>query len=378
MESLLNWARKNGSYIIDNLAFTNTGKDRVNRTIITLKYIFQDEIIARISPKTRITNETIQKETRLCKWCEKLEEREQTVLFLLYEFQKGKRSNYYHYLELLPSVSDFRSHYPTFMSQEELNISENISEYFVNLVKQLNELNLSLYNKLQELNQKDPIFKYGILTLENVKWIQALIKSRAFEENGNAMVPLGDLFQHSRDANCVYEFDEEQNLIFKANRDIARGEEISISYNDKTDITLLLSYGFSLDDGKANIYFSYTTVLGEINFYSHSLEQSLQNAFYLIRVALLDQETINYLKEINSEFFKQMISRENEKLMLQILINTLQSTFQKQFSTQYIDPTFLLEYNQCVFNLYILRKNYLNTYNNIIQYLQGLLKNLEK
>ena len=71
------------------------------------------------------------------------------------------------------------------------------------------------------------------------------------------LVPFGDLINHSNPPHVSWgwEADEEgrKGWFGRANRDIMRGENVYISYGNKSNYNLLLDYGFLIPENKASL-----------------------------------------------------------------------------------------------------------------------------
>lgn len=82
--------------------------------------------------------------------------------------------------------------------------------------------------------------------------------SRLFDVKKNGQweivnAPFGDMFNHSNDNNATWGYDDERDgQYFYATKDIKRGEPIHLSYGEKCNTKLLLSYGFVVDDNINN------------------------------------------------------------------------------------------------------------------------------
>ncbi|CAE8621762.1 unnamed protein product, partial [Polarella glacialis] len=70
------------------------------------------------------------------------------------------------------------------------------------------------------------------------------IISRGFE-NG-ALVPIADCFNHSADPGVAWDIDSLGNMVLTAARNHSKGEELSISYGEKSNPLLFREYGFTL------------------------------------------------------------------------------------------------------------------------------------
>ena len=93
---------------------------------------------------------------------------------------------------------------------------------------------------------------FDLLTFENYRWAYATIRSRAAyldeETQGarQAIVPVGDLFNHSTTApNVAAAYDAAaRGYVYTATQPIAAGDELLVSYGAHDNATLLKHYGF--------------------------------------------------------------------------------------------------------------------------------------
>ena len=93
-------------------------------------------------------------------------------------------------------------------------------------------------------------------SLEFVRWATCVLNSRCFELSGidkeeprKCLVPFADILNHSFSPTLSHEVDSDGNLIFKAARPIAEGDELTITYrSDKDACSFLLNYGFFPQD----------------------------------------------------------------------------------------------------------------------------------
>lgn len=84
-----------------------------------------------------------------------------------------------------------------------------------------------------------------VLSIKDRKQVEKTVLFNYIFEWGNsrkkAAVALGyvSVYNHSYDANCVYEMDfEEKTMTIKTVRAVAKGEELTVNYNaDPTDTT---------------------------------------------------------------------------------------------------------------------------------------------
>ncbi|KAJ1459101.1 hypothetical protein M885DRAFT_561303 [Pelagophyceae sp. CCMP2097] len=84
--------------------------------------------------------------------------------------------------------------------------------------------------------------------------LMAMTRSRAVSENTTkffSLVPLVELFNHDFEPNCLREFDGDTFTVV-ATRDVAAGEELTLSYGNMSNGDLLNVYGFALTENPHN------------------------------------------------------------------------------------------------------------------------------
>lgn len=96
--------------------------------------------------------------------------------------------------------------------------------------------------------------RYGILTREQFIWGYSMLASRSFNsERGALMLPVADLFNHCSNPNVKhlglrllagYTMGFQDNAAFVLSRNVSKGEELCISYGDRTNWEFLVGYGF--------------------------------------------------------------------------------------------------------------------------------------
>jgi hypothetical protein len=106
--------------------------------------------------------------------------------------------------------------------------------------------------------------------------------------NENGIVPYADLLNHSQNANTTWYYDNTKNVfVVEATENIKKKTEIYDSYGHKTNMQLLLYYGFTIKNNK----------LSELNFvYKNKLLTIHYNTN--ITELIADKNVINKLKKI--------------------------------------------------------------------------------
>lgn len=114
----------------------------------------------------------------------------------------------------------------------------------------------ALNNEFDELREKSSglafwnslFWEKETATIQDWILIDALYRSRCLElpRAGDAMVPGLDMANHSHDPTAYYEEDDKDDivLLLRPGVEVTGGEEVSISYGEKSPAEMLFSYGF--------------------------------------------------------------------------------------------------------------------------------------
>lgn len=80
---------------------------------------------------------------------------------------------------------------------------------------------------------------------------RAIVTSRAFACGaGEALVPLGDLVNHAGAPGTEWTCSAREGWVLRATRELDAGEELRVSYGQKSNARLLFAYGFTLPDNR--------------------------------------------------------------------------------------------------------------------------------
>ena len=121
------------------------------------------------------------------------------LVFLLYEHQKGQKSQWYHLINNLPKDID----YLVFWDQEEIKMLEDVT--LERLTKRRRKQYDSAESFVVELGKRYPdLLDPKVFTPENVRWIYTHLITRCFGKYFEyiVMVPFAELFNH--DCSDVY------------------------------------------------------------------------------------------------------------------------------------------------------------------------------
>ena len=239
-----------------------------------------------------------------------------------------KQSFYKPYLDSLPKNID---EYIFFYDAEKLNqLKEtslfckdtyNFETHQKNIIHDAKILHTYLKKKRlipdEYINYDDfyKIFlKYRILVCSRVFGYE----KRNLDEVG--LVPYADLFNHSNDSNTQWYFSDIKNaFILEATKNIKKGNEIYDSYGNKTNMELLMYYGFTIPNNKNSI----VNMHHEKDVYEFNYDTKVkQNEKMIDKLKIKVKELSNKLKSesIKDENIKNIYNDEI-KIIKKVLKN---------------------------------------------------------
>lgn len=134
------------------------------------------------------------------------------IVFILYEFQKGKNSEFYHLINTLPRDQDVLP----FWSVEDIESFEDPSlrRKVLNRKKLIHDE----YESLKELINKYPnLIKPEIFSYENFSWIYALLLNRSFDACNFSyvqMMPIAEYLNHECTGTSFEQVNTGNNVIY--------------------------------------------------------------------------------------------------------------------------------------------------------------------
>jgi histone-lysine N-methyltransferase SETD3 len=168
--------------------------------------------------------------------------------FLLQEKERGEGSFWKPFLDILPKA--FPTH-PFFFEERELALLKgSLLQGMVELQRK------TLADRYAYLCQHVPGFQR--FSFEAFAWAYFAVISRTFSMTQDGalvpcLVPLQDMINESKFWDSHWSFSEEgQFFEVKTVRAVARGQEFFTSYGDKSNLRLLLQYGFVHEDNEHN------------------------------------------------------------------------------------------------------------------------------
>ena len=238
----------------DNLRMNKDGF----RGIYSTKDIKKNDIIIKIPKKYIIQFSDINKgDNRIIS--EKLYNTNSLVASYLLEKSLDKKSHWSSYLETLPEKLD---EYIYYYDKEKLDSLKNTSIMckgaynFKDHMKNVIDDSKIIYKWMLLSNLLPDQYKSYKEFFKLFLKFRILVCSRIFgyirngeEENG--MVPYADLLNHSQNPNTTWYFDDKlKSFVVIATKDIKKNSEIYDSYGNKSNVQLIMYYGFSIKDNK--------------------------------------------------------------------------------------------------------------------------------
>mmetsp|Transcript_15842 Transcript_15842/g.20937 ORF Transcript_15842/g.20937 Transcript_15842/m.20937 type:complete len:506 (+) Transcript_15842:53-1570(+) len=275
---LLDWLSDNGVYIFDKsdwgqaphaLAVSTETADEFDnepsgRGMVARYEIKEGDELFTLPFELTLTKVAAEKEFGKNIIHDGLSEYFAIAMLLIKERSKGESSFWKPYIDVLPTLEEVN---PTIVwSEEDLATLEGSP-----LVSATISLKLKLKKEFETLNedifQKYPdIFPADVFNLEAYKWAFVMLFSRAIcinnLEDGPAiaLVPYADLFNHNPFASSFIDArskggfftQKKQEVVVYADRGYKKFEQVFISYGQKSNLELLLLYGFALDRNPYN------------------------------------------------------------------------------------------------------------------------------
>jgi hypothetical protein len=305
--NLCNWISTNGGYVNPKLSLIN---GKFGRTVIANQKIENEDIFTL--PKSLVLNH---ENCNLNIEDDKFTHRDLTVISLLKEYYKPN-SFWKDYLNLLPSLSEFKDHpLVIYIKGNFPNVSENVSIK----IEKLHSEFVSLYDKFTELNNKNKIVES--FTRNELLWAFLATSTRMWTNIG--LVPFADLLQHSNSSNMI--LSDRDSSFFMMSESIGEGEEVFDNYALNDDLTLFTNFGFVENSDVAvisiNFIFDETILdslkssilnrkkIAPINISSLGINQNLMR---FIRINLIDEHDLKLINLSDDELGNSIISLENE------------------------------------------------------------------
>lgn len=257
-ENLVNWIKENGGEVDDDIFIDLV--DEGNRTLKVSDNKYPNNLLIKVPKKCTIRCENeINRETKYI-----------ISLKLLKEFNKGKESFYFPYLDILPTNDELYSHPIYKYNEADIEEIKEISDAVYNtLTAYNNDINKFYDNYIKENEELRDEYK----TLSWARYIITLYHSRSWNVLG--FIPLLDMIQHSTDPQEMSSVlsQEDGSLGFVNRKKLGKGGEMSHCYSLFSKINLYLNYGIDVNF--------------EINYVPFTLTMNPENKLYDYKIACL-------------------------------------------------------------------------------------------
>lgn len=180
---------------------------------------------------------------------------------LLKEADSKGKGSFGPYLNILPQQFAFPStpemlpflpvHWDTVaFPQPVLEAVNNINSDIMPMIQSLNDWRKWAYSQVSSEEKRDSRLDYYIDIVQTRGcrlYLQSLEEGKDDNSKFNALVPFYDMINHASEAevNTFYYFDQEKEaIVLLAKRDIAKGQEVFITYGPLQPHECLVNYGF--------------------------------------------------------------------------------------------------------------------------------------
>ena len=282
--NLISWVEKNGGYVSKKVSPKESSL--YNRIMISNSEILKNELISFI-PEKIVLSSIHPLLNSICHRAYGLyHSSDLECITLFISFDKYNKTSFFKpYYDYLPKI-DIKM-LPSEYEDEKLKLFEEL-EFGLYVGMNNNKLkkgfNEEVEKILKEKGVKNPF--------EEFKYNYYLVKSRNFARpesefffDLNSCVPFIELFNHENDFNTDWAFDPyKKGFYLKAVKDIKKGEELTTTYGNETNINLFLDYGFTLKYNKYKNPISVQIGNFQYSFYpSNNEKENLKDIFRVIK-----------------------------------------------------------------------------------------------
>jgi hypothetical protein len=227
------------------------------RGLIAFKNIQQNEKIIEIPENIIITEKNDFFNTPNCFL---LNEYDKIAIFLIRERSKGNKSSWKPYLDALPFENDLKLVFRWKFSDL---IFLQGSKIILATKFQKKKIDLQFNNLRKKIFEPYPlIFPEEIFNLQSWEWAMTLLFSRAiYLQNSKkiAMVPYADLLNHNPYSTSYIDsksipFSRSFEISMYSDRSYNKFDQIFTTYGPKTNLELLVLYGFSIERNPFEAY----------------------------------------------------------------------------------------------------------------------------
>ena len=304
------------------------------------------------------TSEKIKKDTILATCPEKLSFGEKdddytTILHkLIIEKHKNEKSFHFNYINILPTLDDFKKSHSFFFNPEELKIIKTLSPSVFNIA------NTSITTR--ENVQKKIIEKDSTITSEDIIWAYLIVSTRAWSPF--TLLPLVDLFNHNTKRGNAKAYDAELNRhILSSKVDYEAGDQIFISYGLQDCVNLALNYGFFNKDDDNNLVikdllykgttplrYAVGNLLQDYHFNTSIINNTINcqmttksGSFYFNKKDITSQNTLKILKTLAIKDYSELQKKEGNLLNTYIIISDILNASVSKINLDLVDMKYI-------------------------------------
>ncbi|KAG0462310.1 hypothetical protein HPP92_020786 [Vanilla planifolia] len=241
-DDFMTWIRNKTSLEISSVLAI--GSSHYGRSLFASQCIECGECILKIPHSVHLTPDKILPAV-LSLVADDIEPISRLAVVVLAEQKLGMDSEWFPYINSLPRISDM--HNTVFWTQDELKMIK-LSPVYEKTI-QLKSFLAKEFSALKPALQNFPSI-FGDVKLKRFVHAYSLVVSRAWgTSEGVSLVPFADFLNHDRASESVLLSDEDKGFSeVIADRNYAIGDEILIRYGNFSNSTLMLNFGFTLQD----------------------------------------------------------------------------------------------------------------------------------
>lgn len=283
------------------------------------------------------------------------------AVLLMHERAIGDKSFWKPYIDILPTIEEVGASFT--WSEEDLALLEG--SLVVETSRSLKAKVIREYNNLVDttFSRFPEYFPLEVYTYELFEWAMTNLFSRSFrltDIGGVAMVPYADLLNHTPYSKMFLEtrqmaFSNDFQLQLQSDRPHAVGDQVLLSYGQKSNSELLLQYGFVVDRNIFDEVEIGVSLPDDDPRYEEKKafleEQGLKAAMsFPMLIDRTSFELMQYLRllcvdeddgPLKDLAYNDIISDENEQQVLEILIDGCQTALNAYPQTEAEDEAMM-------------------------------------